>query len=202
MTMLRRIGAAGTDLCALALAGIALLLLAGRRVAAVVGTILFVILLPGLAAAADSSSTITDIAPLLNQIVFPAVISLLGILGGYVLLWVKKRMGMAADDQNAGKLEDAMKFGLAFAQSQLQAQASGPLNIDLKSPILTVAAKYAMDHAPDAMKALGVGEDLLRQKLEARLSLNTTPPEKSVAVPTPPAPSAPAVATAITAQAG
>jgi hypothetical protein len=178
------------------------LLLVARRFGAVVSAILFVILLPGLAAAADASTSI-DLAPILVQYVLPFAFSVLAMVGSLALLWLRKRLGMAADDQNAGKLEDAMRNGLAFAQSQLQATvaAGGPMNLQLKNQILSIAAKYAADHVPDAMKALSVGEDLLKQKLEARLSLNTTPPDQSMAVPTPPAQPAPAVATAIAAPA-
>jgi hypothetical protein len=171
---------------ALCLACILATILGGRRAAAVVGAVLFAILLPGLAAAADPASTSVDVGPLLANYVLPFVGSLVALLGVWALRQIEVRLGLDKNARLSGMLETAMTNGLAFAQSQLAGKiGNGPLMVDVKNEAVAIAARYAADHVPDAIKTLGVTPDLLAQKIEARLTLNTTPSAASIAVPTP-----------------
>lgn len=147
---------------------------------------------PALAADTPSapalSPTQVDIAPLINQVVVP----LLGALGGLLVTWLVAKvcgwLGIQANSQVAGVLETAMQNGLAFAQSQLKDKVgNGVVPIDVKNQVIATAANYVIAHTPGAMKTLGVDQASLIQKIEARLSLNTTPAAQSIAVPTDPA---------------
>jgi hypothetical protein len=147
---------------------------------------------PGFAWA--DSATSFDVSPFVTQYVLPFVFSLLGLLGLWLLNLLKTRLGLANDAQLSGTLEQAMTNGLAFAQSRLQAKiGAGPLPVDVKSEAVKLAAQYAIDHVPGTMKSLGITPELVAEKIEARLSLNTTPSTQSIAIPTPDVPPPPAV---------
>jgi hypothetical protein len=157
-------------------------------IAAAAGIVMLAGLPPEAIAQATNSSTSTtvDIQPLLTSVVLPFAGSLLGLLGVWALRQVEVRLGLDKNTQLSATLERAMSNGLAYAQSQMAAKvAAGPLPVDLKSESVAIAARYAADHVPDAIKSLGITPELLAQKIEARLSLNTTPRAESIAVPTP-----------------
>lgn len=130
--------------------------------------------------------TTIDLGPLIRDVLLP----FLGVILTALLGWAAKRfsdwIGVKRDDALALKIEEAMKNGLALAQARLEQRLGpGPLHVDVKSEVVATAGKYAADHVPGALKALGVTPAALKEKLEARLELNTTPPEQSIAVPTP-----------------
>ncbi len=129
-----------------------------------------------------------DLAPLVHQVLLPIAVA----VGGVLATWLAKKMadllGVQRDDKLAARLEDAMQKGLAFAQSRLEKKiGQGPILLDVKHEIVAEATRYAVDQVPGTLKALNVTPEQLADKLAARLELNTTPPEKSIAVPTPPA---------------
>lgn len=168
MKMLRLLGAACAAACALALS------------------------LPALAqsdpvAASPIATTIIDFAPLVNSVLVPLAIGLLTVLGTWVLTKAKTWLGLQNNSEAAKTLETAMQNALAFAQSKIPNLTPATLTLDTKSALLATAANYVLAHTPDAMKLLGVDQAGLIQKLEARLSVNTTPAAQSVAVPTDPA---------------
>ena len=137
------------------------------------------------AQAADASTKV-DLGPLLANVVYPLAAAVVTLLAA----WLSKRaatwLGLQNDAAIRGTLETAMQNGLAFAQGKLNASA-GSMSIDTKNQLVAVAANYAVAHVPDALKALGVDQATLVEKLQARLSINTTPAAESVAVPTEPA---------------
>lgn len=195
MKMLRLLGAAclvaRVLVLAFALFVAAFLMRVGRRTVAIAGAVLFVILLPGLAAAADAaasvSSTVIDFAPVVNAVLVPLLLALLGVLGTWVLTKLKTWLNLQNNDALSGVLETAMQNGLAFAQSKIPGLVPTAIAFDTKSTLIATAANYVIAHAPDTMKMLGVDQAALIQKLEARLSVNTTPAAQSIAVPTDPA---------------
>ena len=134
--------------------------------------------------AADASTKV-DLGPLLANVVYPLAAAVVTVLAAWVSKKLATRLGLANDAAWSGKLEVAMQNGLAFAQSKLNANV-GSLTIDTKNQLVAVAANYAIAHVPQAMKALGVDQTTLVEKLQARLEINTTPAAESVAVPTTP----------------
>lgn len=140
-----------------------------------------------LPARADVTSTAIDFAPIVQQVVVPLVIAVLGTVGTWALVRLKSWLGIKENSQLATTLDAALQNSLAFAQSRLpNVVATVPLSIATKNEVIGVAATYALAHVPDTLKALGVDQALLRQKLEARLSINTTSAEQSIAVPNAP----------------
>jgi len=127
-----------------------------------------------------------DLAPLAHEFLLPVASG----LGMVLATWLAKKLAdwlnVPRESAAIAKLEEAMKNGLALAQARAQKSiyAKG-LTIEVKSQLVADAANYASKHVPGALKTLGVGPQDLREKLEARLELNTTPPEQSIAVPTP-----------------
>lgn len=131
-------------------------------------------------------ATTVDISPLINQVLIPFAVALGSVLAAWIAAKVAALLGIKREDALAAKLEEAMKNGLALAQARLEERiGTGPINIETKSQLVATAATYARDHVPGTLKALGVTPAALQEKLEARLELNTVPPEQSVAVPTP-----------------
>jgi hypothetical protein len=129
-----------------------------------------------------------DLGPLIRDVLLPFLGVVLTVIAGWAGKKFAEWMGVKRDDALAAKIEEAMKNGLALAQSRLEQKiGTGPINVETKSELVATAGKYATDHVPGALKALGVTPEVLQEKLEARLGLNTTPPEQSIAVPTPPA---------------
>jgi len=139
--------------------------------------------------AAYAADTTVDIAPLIREVLLPIASALGMVLATWISAKIAELLKIRRDDALAAKVEEALRNGLALAQSRLEDKiGSGPIPIDVKSQIVADAAHYAATHVPAALKKLGVTPDVLQEKLEARLGLNTTPPEASIAVPTPPAP--------------
>jgi len=148
--------------------------------------ILYIVLTGGILPAMAQSSVI-DFAPLVNQVIMPLAIAVLGAVGTWAVVRFKTWLGIKQTSQLATTLDTALQNGLAFAQSQLPGVvANMPLSLATKNDVLAVAANYAITHVPDTLKALGVDQAMLLQKLEARLSINTTPSEQSIAVPNAP----------------
>lgn len=134
-------------------------------------------------------STTVDLAPLIREVALPIAVALGGVLATWLSAKLAGLLNIKRDDALAAKLEQAMKNGLAFAQSRVSDQiGSGPIAVEIKNEIVRDAARYAVGHVPDALKSLGVTPEVLAEKLTARLELNTTPPEMSIAVPTSPLP--------------
>lgn len=130
--------------------------------------------------------TTIDLGPLIRDTVLPFVSVVLTVLAGWAAKRFSDWIGVKRDDALAVKIEEAMKNGLALAQSRLEQKiGAGPINVETKSELVATAGKYAADHVPGALKKLGVTPEALQEKLEARLELNITPPEQSIAVPTP-----------------
>ena len=133
------------------------------------------------------ADTTINVAPLINEVVIPIVVALAGVLATWLSTKLAALLGVKKDDALAARLEEAMKNGLAFAQSQLADKFDkGPIDIDVKNHLIASAADYASSHVPDTLKQLGIGPHELAEKLAARLQINTTPAELSVAVPIPP----------------
>lgn len=125
---------------------------------------------------------IIDFAPFVNDIVLPITGTFLLALATWGMQQLAARLHLKQTEALQKLAEQAMQNGLAYAQSKIGAL---PMTADTKHEFVAVAAGYAMDQAQKELTRLGVTGGMLAQKLEARLSLNTTPPESSAAVPTP-----------------
>lgn len=144
--------------------------------------VFILLLLPAVGFAADDTKV--NLSPFIANVVWPLLSALVLALGAWGVQKISARLGIQNNQALANTVEQALTNGLALAQSKVGDVA---LTVDVKNKIVARAAQYALDHVPEAMDKLGIGKEALLEKLEARLALNTTPPEKSVAIPTPPA---------------
>lgn len=147
--------------------------------------ILFFLFFVSPALAADDTKV--DFGPFVVQYVLPALGAILTALAAWAVQALAARSKMQNTAVLADLLNTAVTHGLAFAQTKVAAAAAGGvLSVDVKNQVVKNALDYAMTHAPDAATKLGYTPDKLTEKIEATLAVNTTPPEKSLAVPTPP----------------
>lgn len=138
-------------------------------------------------ALADDSTKV-DFGPFLVQYALPAFGVILTALAGWIAKKISTYYSLKNDDLFRQALQGAVTRGLALAQSQIAGAAQGNrLTVDVKNALVARGLQYVMEHEPEAAKALGYDPVSLAQKIEATLAVNTTPPETSVAVPTPPA---------------
>lgn len=132
----------------------------------------------------------TDIAPLLQQYVEPAVIMIVGAVFTVAATMVtnKLRNWLGADAANKASdlLNQGLTYALAYGQAQADAALKAGVNVDFKSSVLNNATAYANTHFPQLLADAGIDPVKLTQKFVSRISYNTTPPEQSVARPTPP----------------
>ena len=136
-------------------------------------------------AVADPASTKVDFGPFLVNVVWPLAAAIVTILVGFLSKKAATYFGLQNDALYRDVLQTAMQRGLAYAQSQITAAADGgALTLDVKNQLVATATRYALDHEPEAAKALGVDQASVVQKVTALLQMNTTPPAQSVAVPT------------------
>lgn len=143
-------------------------------------TVLFVLLVM-LAVPAWGQDTKVDIAPFVNNVVWPVLTAAVLALGTWAVQRLAKWLGIQNEATLQSSMDKLLRDSLAFAQSRI----AGPLTIDVKSRLVAEAASFAVDHGKDILSSASVTPDLLREKLEAKISLNTTPPAESAAVPNP-----------------
>jgi hypothetical protein len=133
----------------------------------------------------DPASTKIDFGPFIVNVVFPFAAAIVTVLVG----WLSKRaatyFGLQNDALYRDALQGAMQHGLAYAQSRVVGAAdAGSLTLDVKNQLIRTATQYALEHEPEAAKALGVDQASIVEKVTALLAINTTPPAQSAAVPT------------------
>ena len=133
--------------------------------------------------AVAQETTKVDCGPLVQQVVWPLLSAALLAVGAWGVQKLSTWLGIKNNEVLQNTVESALKNGLAYAQSKV---GDVPLTVDVKNEIVATAANYTLGHIPSVLKKLGIDEKTLAEKLEARLALNTTPPEVSVAIPTPP----------------
>lgn len=136
-----------------------------------------------------NNNTTVDFGPFLVQYVLPALGVVLTALAAWIAKRISNYLGLKNDDLFRQALQGAVTRGLALAQTKVAGAAQGgQLTYDVKDALVAHTLEYVMQHEPEAAKALGYDPVSLAQKIEATLAVNTTPPEKSVAVPTPATP--------------
>lgn len=145
-----------------------------------------VLLAPAVACAADASTSI-DLAPLVSTLV-PLVLGVAGILLPVVL----NRIAQATHSQTlaavATNFMPMAQLALANAQGPLKDWiATKGLTADVHNVLVKEAGDWLADHAKAEIDAKGYTPAQVANQLSAMIHLNTTPPEQSVALPTPPA---------------
>lgn len=97
----------------------------------------------------------------------------LALLAGAVWLWLKKKFGLdkfVTDEQFQKLVAPLLDEAVAYGVGQLT--KADWLKIETKNEAVEFAVEYALEHGGDLLAKFGVDEDLLRQKLEAKLVQN------------------------------
>lgn len=125
---------------------------------------------PFAALAADPSAggATINLAPLLDQVVWPTLVALGLVLGTWLVQRLAKRLGIQNTAALQNTMEAAMTNGLQLAQAKV-----ATLNIEdirVQHQIIADAVNYAIASAPAAAKGLGLDKDALAERLSARLA--------------------------------
>lgn len=119
------------------------------------------VLLPGVAMAADDPSPMT-------QIVSYFATFLATLLTGLIAWALQKYFGITITQNAKGTLETAMQNGIALAVSKYTPNGMGTM--EQKNTVVGAATDYVLAHVPDAAKTLGIASPAaLAEKIEARL---------------------------------
>lgn len=116
-------------------------------------------------------STAINFAPLLNEVVWPLVIALAGVLATWLSAKLAKWLGLKNADEVRKYVEPALQNALAYGQA---ATGKLPLTVETKSQIVATAANFAIAHVADGLKMLGIDRDGLIRMLQARLEANVS----------------------------
>lgn len=131
------------------------------------------------------TATTVDVSSIINVLI-PFVVVVLGLLLTWLTKKLAKWLGLKADSEAAQFIESAAQKALALAQDNLKQRIEGkPISIDVRNALAAEAAIYLIEAVPTRLKQLGITAEQVQKLLEARIALNTTSPETSVAVPTP-----------------
>lgn len=113
-------------------------------------------------AAAPAAPTTVNFSPFVSDVLLPALGT---IVTGAIVYAVQRWIGIQLDARAVATVNDVLQKGLAFAQAKVGGNA---LEVNVGSPVIAMAASYALQHGPDALKRLGVSPEQLAEKLVAR----------------------------------
>ncbi|HTJ56692.1 MAG TPA: hypothetical protein VL418_03895 [Devosiaceae bacterium] len=142
---------------------------------ALAGALVLALLLVGPALAADPNAVVVpwgDWLVALINFVLPVV----GIILTAALTWLARYLPAAlkayVTTQNIDAAEQLLERGVDFGLNRVEGAAVGKtLDVAVGSRVLATSAQYVIDHGPAKLIAWLGGEDAIRQKILARLSL-------------------------------
>lgn len=138
---------------------------------------------------------VVDFRPLMDGVVFPVVTAVLSVVVPPFVLAAVVRIGQLAhlsvSQGQAAAVEAAMQNGVTQVLGRAQAAAdAGGMKVTVDQPMIANAATYVIDKVQPEMKALGITDASLADRIEARIWARV--PSIAPAQIPPPAP-APAV---------
>lgn len=105
-------------------------------------------------------------------------------VGSWAVAWLGRRLRLQSDDVVRGYLNDALMRAVDYAETQLRLQAGQALTRPEQwRQAADLAAHYARQSVPDALKRLGVGPGQLDRMILARLPLDLVDQPKAGAPP-------------------
>lgn len=158
-----------------------------RKFVRAAGAALFLVLIAAdvafaQSAVAEAVDITIDLKKIVMAILEPISVAIGIGLAGYITKKLADLTGTKRDEVLAQRIEEGIKNGLALAQKKIE---SADLTVEVKNNLVGEALAYTATHLPGTIKKLGITEEALREKIEARLELNTVPADQSVAVPSP-----------------
>jgi hypothetical protein len=112
---------------------------------------------------------IIDLRPLFDQVVFPIVGTVLTGFAAWAVAKISKLAHIQLTQAQARTLEGAMQNGINFALQRAQAAADAHGQVTTKQEIVALAVNYVVPKVPQAMNSLGVSNQGLAERIEARL---------------------------------
>ena len=113
-------------------------------------------------AAAPAAPTTVNLSPFVSEVLLPALGT---IVTGAIVYAAQRWIGIQLDARAVATVNDVLQKGLAFGRASFSGNA---LEVNLGSPVIAAAARYALEHGPNALKRLGVSPEQLAEKLVAR----------------------------------
>jgi len=121
-------------------------------------------------AATDGVVDLGPVASVAIEVVAPVLITLLGGLASLALARISKSTGLKIDADHRAAIDQALRKAATYAVGRLDDRAKGGIPIAVKSEAIEIAADYALNSVPDALKHFGIGTDRLKSMVEARLT--------------------------------
>lgn len=152
----------------------------------VLGGFLGVVLLfnSGVALAAEVTATPVDFRPLWGYGV-ELLVAVLGVLGTWAISRLSAWLGLRQGDSMRAYVDDAFMRALQYAAEQALAQGKSLAKVEVRNELVAIAAKYAVETVPDALRHFGIDGPGLEKRLLARLPEVIPHPAQPVAFGTP-----------------
>ncbi|MCV0426192.1 MAG: hypothetical protein K5905_12015 [Roseibium sp.] len=123
------------------------------------------------AVAAPAIDTLIDLSPVLD-LVMPLVVPVVVGIGGFVLTKVMRLIGLELDAKHRMAVDQALERAIGYGASKVGERFDINPQIDVKNELVAIAAQYAMEHIPGALKHFGITQDKLVVMIEARLNVD------------------------------
>ena len=135
----------------------------------------------GAAGAAQAATDgVVDLGPAVSaavEILAPIAITGAVSIGGWlltesvkVLRRIRKSKELEIDAGHRAAIEKALRQAATYAVGRLDDRAKGGIPIAVKSQAIEIAAEYAIDSVPDALKHFGISPERLKSMAESRLT--------------------------------
>lgn len=136
----------------------------------------FALMIAGVAFAQDGSGgTAVDLGPLAAlaiEYVAPAALTLLTALAAWAFKLFRQKTGWQIDGQVGAIVDIGLQKGVDYAAAQLKDRAAGGIPINFKSSAIAIAANYAIEKLPGALRHFGITDSTdtrLAEMIEARM---------------------------------
>lgn len=131
-----------------------------------------------------ASETLVDIRPLVNEFVVPFLSAAILTLGSYLLLRLRRWLGIQDNDRLAHLADQALRNAVTYAENVAQSHVMSAKwsQADVKSKTLATAVRYASEQIPATLKKLGYdpateeGRKAIERLIVARLPRSDVPP--------------------------
>lgn len=104
------------------------------------------------------------------QIVIPLAVAVLTALASWLSIQVTSYFKLKSDNVVRGYLDEILKRGIGFAQSEMEQAAARYTKVDVKNAVVASAAAYAIRQAPDAITRFGLTPAQVEAMVSARLA--------------------------------
>lgn len=142
-----------------------------------------------------ASQTVVDIRPFVNEFVIPFMTTVALALGSYILIRLRRWLGIQDNDKLASLADDALRNAVTYAENiaKSKIESGDWARIDVRNKVVAQAVGYVQEQIPATLKKLGFdpatpeGRAAIERMVVARLPLEAVPDNLSSAPPPAPA---------------